>query len=60
MLVGDRQLEAGQVRAEPEVLAHAEPKVMVRRAVDLELVRILEDLLVAVGRRIEERDRLAA
>jgi hypothetical protein len=42
------------------VLAHAEPKVMVRRAVDLELVRILEDLLVAVGRRIEERDRLAA
>jgi len=33
---------------------------MVRRAVDLELVRILEDLLVAVSRRIEERDRLAA
>jgi hypothetical protein len=55
----DLQVEAGQVRAEAEVLADAEAEVRVRVAVQPEGERILVDGLVAVGRRIEERDRVA-
>ena len=53
------QIEAREVRAEAEVLADAEAEVRVRVAVDAEGERVLEDVLVAVGRRVEERQRVA-
>src|SRR5262245_63241426 len=59
VLVGHDELEPGQVRPEAHVLAHAEAEVPVRIAVDAELERRVEDLLVAVRRRVEERERLA-
>src|SRR5262245_14996100 len=59
VLIGHDELEPRQVRAEADVLAHAESEVAVRAAVDPELERRLEDLLVAVRGRVEERERVA-
>src|SRR5262245_39712117 len=53
------QLEAGQVRTETHVLAAAEADVVVRAAIDAERERVLEHLLVAVARRVEQAHRLA-
>src|SRR5436309_994740 len=53
------QLEPGEVRAEAEVDADAEAVVLVRGAVDAERERVGEDVLVAVGRRVEDAARLA-
>ena len=51
----ERALRAArQVRAETEVLAVPEAHVGVRVAVDAEAEGIVEDVLVAVGRRVEE------
>ena len=61
-----RDLEARQAGAEAEVGAEAERHVLVGRAGDVEAERIVEHVLVAVGRRVEEHqlvalvDRLAA
>ena len=59
VLVGHLQLETREVRTQAEVLAHTESQVAVRVAVDAEGEGILEDLLVAVRRGVEERQRLA-
>src|SRR5437867_5854598 len=53
------QLEPGEVRAEAEVDADAEAVVLVRGAVDAERERVVEHVLVAVGRRVEDAARLA-
>src|SRR5271165_2792559 len=53
------QLEARDVGAEAEVLANSEGNVRVRIARDVELERLFEDVLVAIGRGIVERERLA-
>ena len=52
----DAQLEAGEVGAEAEVLADAEAEVRVGRAVDAEGERLVEDLLVAIRRRVEQAE----
>src|SRR5262249_6776598 len=54
------QLEARQVCAEADVLAHAEADVRVRVAIAREGEGIGEDLLVAIGGGVEETDRLPA
>src|SRR5215471_16111440 len=58
--IGHLELEPRHVGAGAEVLADAEGEVTVRVAVDAEAVRVLEDLLVAVRRGVEERDDVAA
>ena len=51
----ERALRAArQMRAEAEVLAVAEAHVPVRIAVDAEAEGLVEDGLVAIGRRVEE------
>ena len=50
---------AGQVRAEAEVLADPEAQVSVGVAVEAKLVRRLEDLLVAIGRCVEEHEAIS-
>ena len=51
----ERALRAArEVRAEAEVLAVPEAQVGVRIAVDAEAEGIVEDVLVAVARRVEE------
>ena len=55
----DAQVHAREVRAQAEVFAHAEAEVRVRVAVDAEHVGVREHVLVAVGRRVEERHRVS-
>ena len=50
---GVAQFEAGEVRAQAEVLANAEADVRVRLAIDAEGERIGEHVLVAVRRSVE-------
>ena len=45
--------------AEAEVLADSEPKMSVRVAVDTKAERIVEDIFVTVGRRIEQHHAVA-
>ena len=52
-------LEAGQVHAEAEVLGDAERQVRVRRAADVELLRIVEHVFVAVRGRVDHHDLVA-
>jgi hypothetical protein len=51
-----RQLEAGQVRPDAEVRPVAEGDVGVGTAGDVEPERVDEDVLVPVGRRVQEDD----
>src|SRR4051794_22442667 len=53
------QLHPGQLRAEAEMLAETERQMRVRVAVDAEGERVLEHVLVAVGRGEVERDLVA-
>ena len=55
----DAQFEAREVRAEAEVLADPERDVTVGRAVDAKRERLVEDLFVAIRRRIEQAQVLA-
>ena len=55
----DAQLQAGQLVAQAEVGAEAERHVRVGVARDVEGVRVLEDRLVPVGRRVEQEQLLA-
>ena len=53
-------LQAGEVGAEAEVrAAAAEGDVLVRRAPDVEAERVVEHVLVAVGRDVEDDDLVA-
>ena len=52
-------LEPGEVHAEAEVLGDAERQVRVGRAVDVEALRVVEHVLVAVGRRVVHRHLVA-
>jgi hypothetical protein len=53
------QLEARQIRPEAVVLADAEGDVLIGITSDVQRKRILENILVTVGRGIEEREHLA-
>src|SRR5450631_744868 len=53
------ELDPGDVRAHAEVLAEAEREMRVRAAIDSELERVVEHLLVAVRRREVQRNLLA-
>src|SRR4029450_5039717 len=55
---GVPQLEAREVGAQADVLAHAKADVRVRLAIDAEGERIEEDVLVAIRRGVEEARRL--
>ena len=64
--VGGQQLgeehaafEAGEVHAEAVVLGDPERQVRVGAAVDVEALGVVEDVLVAVGRRVVHRDLVA-
>ena len=52
-------LEAGQAGAEAEVRAEAERHVLVGRALHVEAERVVEHVLVAVGRRVEQHQLVA-
>ena len=55
----DLELQPGQLVAQAEVGAEAEGHVRVGAAGDVEGVGVVEDRLVAVGRRVEEEELLA-
>src|ERR1051326_5499929 len=54
------ELEAGEVRAETEMRTRTEGEMRIRLTIDDEVEGVGENLLIAVGGRIEEAQRLAA
>src|SRR5208282_6834631 len=53
------QLEPGKIGPQAEVLADSKRQMRVRVARDVEAERSVEDFLIAVGRGIEQAQRLA-
>src|SRR5208282_4971695 len=53
------QFQPRQIRPETEMLTDSECQMRVRIAADVELERLIENILVAVGRRMEQAHRLA-
>src|SRR5450631_4606263 len=52
----DAPLEPGEVDTETEMLSDPKRQLRIRVASNIELVRVSEDLLVAVRRRVDHRD----